>query len=117
MPNLLVVNGFNKRVVTSWASPRIRTERAEGTAGSTIGSYESEFGTLDIMLNRWLRPSDVLLLTTADIGMGPLEGRAFSSREVPSLGDYTQTEILGEYTMEVHRPAMAHGWLYDTAES
>lgn len=117
-PDLMMVNGYNKRVISSWASPRVRTEREEGTGGGPIiGQYESEFGTLDIMLNRWLRASDLPLLTTADIGCGPLNGRAFGSRQLPSLGDYTQTEVLGEYTMEVRRGSMAHGWGYNLATS
>lgn len=117
LPDTILVNGFNQRVITRWATPRIRTERNERMAGAHIGTYESDFGTLDIVLNRWLRASDMPVITRADLGIGPLNGRAFSSRIVPSLGDYIQTEVLGEYTMEVHRPAMAHGWLYDTATS
>lgn len=116
-PDAIFVNGFNKRVITTWATPRIRTDRDERMAGASIGTYESEFGTLGIYLNRWLRASDVPILTTADIGIGPLNGRDFSSRELPSLGDYVQTEVLGEYTMEVHRASMAHGWIYNTATS
>lgn len=116
-PGLIMVNGFNKRVMNSWASPRVRTEQAESTGGFVMGQYESDYGTLDIAKNRWLRPSDVLILTEEDVGIGPLNGREFSSREVPQLGDYQQTEVLGEYTMEVHRPNMAHGWIYGTAES
>jgi len=117
MPDTILLNGFNQRTVTSWATPRIRTDRDERMAGAHIGSYESDFGTLDLVVDRWLRPSDLPVITRSDIGIGPLGGREFSSREVPSLGDYTQTEVLGEYTMEVHRGAMAHGWLYNTATS
>jgi hypothetical protein len=117
MPDTILLNGFNQRTVTAWATPRIRTDRDERMAGAHIGTYESDFGTLDLILNRWLRPSDLPVITKGDIGIGPLGGREFSTREVPSLGDYTQTEILGEYTMEVHRGAMAHGWLYNTATS
>ena len=117
MPNVLVVNGFNQRVITSWATPRIRTEIREEWAGAHIGQYLSDFGTLDIILNRWLIPTDVLVLTTSEIGIGPLEGRAFGSKVIPSLGDYTQTEVLGEYTMEVHKPAHCHGWIYNTANT
>jgi hypothetical protein len=113
----LLVNGYNQRVITSWATPRIRTERDERMAGAHIANYESDFGSISIILDRWLRASDVVALTRSDIGIGPLNGRAFSSREVPSLGDYIQTEVLGEYTMEVHRPSMAHGWYYGTATS
>lgn len=117
MPDTLVVNGHNQRLITAWGSPRIRTDRDERMAGAHIGAYESDFGTVQILLDRWLRASDVLALTRADIGIGPLNGRAFSSREVPALGDYIQTEVLGEYTQECRRASMAHGWYYGTATS
>lgn len=116
-PSLIVVNGYNKRKMSSWITPRIRTDVETTRGGGIIATYTSDFGTLDIMLDRNLKASDVLFLTPEDIGFGPLNGRALQSRMLPSLGDYTQSEVLGEYTMEVHRASMAHGWLYDTATS
>lgn len=115
MPDCIMCNGFNKRKISGWASPRIRTERDERTAGNYITSYESDFGTLEVYKNRWLRPSDVIILTKSLVGIGPLVGRQFSSRILPSTGDYTRYEILGEYTMEIHKPANAHGWIWNTA--
>lgn len=114
-PNFIVVNGTNKRRFTDWGSPRIRTDRGERTAGASIATYESDFGTLDILLDRWLRASDVIVGTSGMMGMGPLTGRQFSSRLLPSTGDFTWYEILGEYTIEVHKPKQAFAWIYDTA--
>ena len=116
-PDLMLVNGYNKRVITKWATPRIRTDRNERMAGASVGYYESDFGTLEIVLDRWLTAGHVPLLDSSQIGIGPLQGRSFSSRKLPQLGDYVQTEILGEYTMEVHKGAQAHGWIYNTATS
>jgi len=115
MPDTIFVNGFNKRKISGWATPRIRTTRDERTAGNYVTTYESDFGDLDIYKDRWLRPSDVLVLTKDEIGIGPLNGRQFSSRELPVTGDFKWYEILGEYTMEVHKGATAHGWIYNTA--
>jgi hypothetical protein len=113
-PDFILLNGTNKRRITSWATPRIRTERDERTAGASIGIYESDFGRLDIVLDRHLRPTDVIVGTRGQMGIGPLNGRQFSSRMLPATGDYTWYEILGEYTMEVHRPTIDYGWLYNT---
>lgn len=113
-PDFVVVNGTNKRYITAWGAPRIRTDREERTAGASIGRYESDFGTLDIILDRWLRASDVIVGTRNAIGIGPLKGRQFSSRLLPVTGDYDRYEILGEYTMEVHRPTVDWGWIYGT---
>lgn len=113
-PNFIMVNGTNKRKITNWATPRIRTDRSENTAGASVGMYESDFGVLDIVLNRHLRAADVIVGTREQIGIGPLNGRAFSSRLLPVTGDFLWYEILGEYTMEVHRAETDWGWLYNT---
>lgn len=111
-PDFLMLNGTNKRRITAWATPRIRTERDDRMAGASIGMYESDFGTIDIVLNRNLRPADLILGTKGQIGIGPLNGRQFSSRELPSTIDGRWFEILGEYTMEVHRPSIDFAWFY-----
>ena len=114
-PDTIMVNGHNKRRITGWATPRIRTAQDERIAGGSIDTYESDFGTLGVRLNRNLRGSDLLILTLDEIGVGPLTGRQLTSRMLPSTLDGTWYEVLGEYTMEVHKPTLAHGWLYNTA--
>jgi len=114
-PDFVLVNGTNKRRFTDWASPRIRTAQGERKAGSAIYTYESDFGVIDIVLDRWLRPSDVILGSRGSWGIGPLTGRAFTSRMLPSTGDYDWWEILGEYTMEVHKPKIDFAWIYGTS--
>jgi len=114
MPDFVVVNGTNKRRMTDWGTPRIRTDRGERMAGASIGMYESDFGVLDIILDRWIRPADVVIGTRGEMGIGPLTQRAFTSRLLPSTLDGTWYEILGEYTMEVHKPDVAWAWLYNT---
>jgi hypothetical protein len=114
MPDFIAVNGTNKRYITSWGKPYIRTERGERTAGASIGVYESDFGTLDVLLVRFLRPSDLIIGSRGSMGLGPLSGRAFGSRLLPVTGDYERYEILGEYTMEVHKPTIDWAWIYNT---
>jgi hypothetical protein len=116
-PDFVLVNGTNKRRFTDWASPRIRTVQGERKAGAAIYTYESDFGTIDIVLDRWLRSTDVILGARGSWGIGPLTGRAFSSRMLPSTGDYDWWEILGEYTMEVHKPKIDFGWIYNTSSA
>lgn len=116
-PDFIVLNGTNKRRVTDWATPRIRTQQGERMAGASVGTYESDFGVVDFILDRHLRPSDVIFGTRGQMGLGPLTGRAFSSRELPATLDGTWYEILGEYTMEVHRPEIDFGWIYNTSTS
>ena len=117
MPSLILVNAFQKRIISGWSSPRVRITQPESTGGGVIGYYESEFGVFELMMDRWVRSTDLIILTPDEVGIGPLNGRAFGSKLLPSLGDYTQSEVLGEYTMEVRKGSMAHGWIYDLATS
>jgi hypothetical protein len=114
-PDFVMVNGTNKRRISSWITPFIRMTREERTAGAQVGSYESDMGTVSIVLNRNLRASDIIFGNRRQIGIGPLKGRQFSSRMLPSLGDYEHWEILGEYTMEVHKASVDFGWFYNSS--
>ena len=114
-PDFIMVNGTNQRRITDWATPRIRTDRGERTAGAHIGNYESDFGPLNIVLNRWLRPAHIIIGRWDMVGMGPLTGRAFGSRVLPHSSDAVWLEVLGEYTMEVHKPQVEFGWIYNTS--
>ena len=114
-PDFVMVNGTNKRRITSWATPYIRTQREDKVAGASIGSYYSDMGTVEVILNRNLRASDIIFGNRRQIGIGPLKGRQFSSHQMPSLGDYEHWEILGEYTMEVHRASVDFAWYYNSS--
>ena len=114
-PDCIMVNGYNKSRITGWATPRIRTSQSTSRGGGTITEYESDFGVLEIYKNRWLRGGDIVILTKSELGVGPLTGRQLSSRELPVTIDGTRYEVMGEYTMEVHKPTLAFGWLYNSA--
>jgi hypothetical protein len=113
----VLVGSYNKRVINTWATPRIRTERSERTAGAFVTTYESDFGNVEIMLHRWLDASDAVFTTMEELGIGPLVNRQWSSRELPSSLDGSWFEVLGEYTQEVHKPSINHGWIYNLATS
>jgi hypothetical protein len=59
-PSLCVVNGFNKRKMSAWISPRIRTTQGETVGGGVIATYTSDFGDIDILLDRNLIASRVV---------------------------------------------------------
>ena len=115
--DFIVVNGTNKRIATDFALPRIRTSQAERTAGASVAVYESDFGEVDFILNRWLRADDIIFGARGQMGIGPLNGRQFTSRLLPHTIDGTWYEILGEYTMEVHRAQLSWGWIFNTSTS
>jgi hypothetical protein len=115
-PDLILVGAKQKRIISSFMTPYVRVDRNIDTAGVVIGQYESDFGTLDIALDRYMRPDDLVIVTKDMLGIGPLKGngndRSFFVTPVPVSGDSRQAAITGEYTMEVRNSTRAHGWIY-----
>jgi len=115
-PDTILVNATQKRQLSSFASPYVRTDRMESALGVIVGTYESEFGSLDIVLDRYVKPADLLILSREYIGIGALKGngndRSFFTTPVPVDGDRQIAAITGEYTMEVRNATKAHGWIH-----
>lgn len=120
-PSTIWVGARQKRALNNFILPFVQTSRTEGVAGVVVGRYESDFGDLKVVLDRYLKPDDVVVTTDEYLGIGPLKGngrsRALSIEDMPKRGDLTEAFIVGEYTMEVRNNQRAHGWLYNLASS
>lgn len=103
----------HKRTINSWASPRIRTTRDERTGGDFIDYYEGDTDTVRLVKNRNLFSTDMVFFKSGQLGLGPYTGRQMSSRPLTTTADGIWYELLGEYTIEVHRPNRDYAWLYD----
>lgn len=116
-PDTIMVNATQKRVLDSFIVPFVRTDISNERAGVILGQYVSDFGTLDVVLSRRVRPSDLIVFQKEFIGIGPLKGngndRSFFMTPVPVKGDSREAVITGEYTMEVRNADAAHGWIYN----
>ena len=115
-PDTILVNATQKRVLSSFASPYVRTDRTESALGVIVGTYESEFGDLDIVLDRYVQAEDLIIVQKEYLGIGALKGngndRSFFTTPVPVDGDRQIAAITGEYTMEVRNADKAHGWIH-----
>lgn len=120
-PDTLMVNDFQRRNISSFLAPFVRTSRDEGVAGVVVGQYEYSYGTLNVVLNRYVRQQHLFALTMDMIGIGPLRGngedRSFHTSDLAHTGDYVTRMILGEYTMAVRNRTRAHGLLFNLAIS
>lgn len=106
--DLIVVNGYQKRVISQFAAG-MRTYAADDPRyTSQVSVYESDFGVQRVVLSRWVPRDAVLLLDSSRIQVVPLAGRSFQYRPLAATGDYEKGQILGEYTLEL-RNESAHG--------
>lgn len=113
-PSLLVVPPAGKQKVSSFegiAQHRINTQ---GTGKVTILAgadlYQSDFGVLQVVPDRFMRTRDALVLDPEYAAMAYL--RPFQTNELAKTGDSEKTQILAELTLEVRNEA-AHGIIAD----
>lgn len=106
--DLIVVNGFQKRQISSFVSTVQRYAPDDAAFRSSVGVYESDFGVQRVVLSRWVPADAVLLLDSSRVAVPPLSGRSFHYKPLAATGDFEKGELIGEYTLELRNEA-AHG--------
>mgnify|MGYP001316267900 FL=1 len=81
-----------------------------------MDAYESDFGTLSVVANRFSRSRDVLVLQTDMWALAFLNGRKMVSTDLAKTGDSERRQILSEYAL-VSRNEKASGGVFDCTTS
>lgn len=110
----IIVNSFNKGVISDWMMPYRRTDFEDKRYGGIVTKFDSDFGTCSIILDRYMRQSDIILFNKANFSIGAL--RPFKIVTLPDDRDMIRKSIIGEYTCMLHNEEHA-AWLYNTATS
>jgi hypothetical protein len=100
------VSGFTGLAATRYQAPV--SGQATILAGADV--YQSDFGQISIVANRFLRNRDALVLDPEYAALAYL--RPFQTIELAKAGDADKTQILAELTLEVKNEA-AHGGVFD----
>jgi len=119
-PDMLCVSPANKVAFSDLSSGSVATNQIQMTAGKPqdaviIGSvslYLTDFGTLNVVIDRQAPNTEVYLLDTDHYAIGHLPGRFFKTVDVAPTGDATNFAILSEWTLIVDAPK-AHAAVYD----
>jgi hypothetical protein len=77
---------------------------------------DSDFGTLEVVPNRFMRARDVLVLQTDMWAVAFLNGRRMVSIPLAKTGDSDRRQILSEYTL-VARNEKSSGGVFDLTTS
>ena len=77
---------------------------------AAIDFYVSDFGTLEIVPNRFMRTRDVFSLQSDKMAIAYL--RPFQTVELAKTGDADQRELIVEYCLEMRAPK-AQGAVFD----
>ena len=100
-PEVLMTGSFNKQVFSTFtgrASPIEQAATKKITAG--VDAYESDFGVLKVVPNRFCRQRDVFAFQMDLWAVAFISGRRMVSVPIAQTGDSVRRLILSEYTLE-----------------
>lgn len=107
-----IVNATQRRVISQMLDGYRQAGYSDTTLGTSVRRFETDFGNITVVLDRYMPDDEVLLLDVSRIGFGPLQGRALSEKEIaPTSKEYRQWQWTGEYTCEVRQESV-HSRIY-----
>jgi hypothetical protein len=113
-PKILLVGPAIKQKVSTFAGIAEQRYMAPADAPTTIigaaDVYLSDFGSVSVVPDRFLRSRDAFVLDPEYAAVAYL--RPFATNELAKTGDSEKTQILAELTLEVRNEA-AHGLITD----
>ena len=113
-PKVLMVGATGKQKVSSFAGIAAQRYMAPSNTPTTIigaaDVYMSDFGTISVVPNRFMRVRDALIIDPEYAALAYL--RPFQTNDLAKTGDSENTQILAEVTLEVKNEA-AHGIVAD----
>ena len=113
-PKVLMVGAAGKQKVSSFAGIAAQRYMAPANTPTTIVGaadvYMSDFGTMSVVPNRFMRTRDALVIDPEYAALAYL--RPFQTNDLAKTGDSMNTQILAEVTLEVKNEA-AHGIVAD----
>lgn len=113
LPDTILVGAWGKRKISSlyglMTGVTNNRDIAERRGGVIVDVIQHDFGgTIDVMLSPWQPKDKVYLLRMDEIGIGPLQGKAFAREMLAKTGTSDKWMISGSYTLEV-RKSKCHG--------
>ena len=117
-PNMLVVSPSKKAAFSDLNSGSVATNQINYTApreAAIVGSvslYLSDFGQLDVVIDRFASDDRVYLLDSDYASICTLPNRNFTVQDLAKTGDSEKFQIITEWTLKVSAPK-AHAAVYD----
>ena len=110
-PDTIFLGSFNKQNMSTFTGNATRYKDAmDRSLQAAIDIYDSDFGQLEIVPDRFMRSRDCFLIETELLAIAYL--REFRYWELAKTGDSERVQLLVEYVLEVRNQA-AHGFIAD----
>lgn len=104
-PDRLITNPVQKRKISQFGSNNIRYVQDTNTRGQVVDYYDSDFGQITIVIDRWCRTQDVFLISRDQATVGTLRPLVFEM--LAKTGDSIKGQVVGEKTLMFHRESWA----------
>jgi hypothetical protein len=112
---MIMLGSFNKQVLSGFTGGSTRFDPAENKRlVAAVDVYESDFGALTVVPNRFSRARDVFVLQPDMFATAFL--RDFQLMDLAKTGDATKQALLAEYTL-VSKNEKASGAVFDVTTS
>lgn len=116
-PDTIMVGGFNKQQFSTFTGRATPTEDTGAKKIiAAVDAYVSDFGTLKVVPNRFMRARDVLVLQMDLWALGTLPGRNMISVPLAKTGDSDRKQVLTEWTLEA-RNEKGSGGVFDVTSA
>jgi hypothetical protein len=100
-PDVIMCGAWNKQVFSTFTGRATPTEdTGKKKIVAAVDAYESDFGTLKVVANRFCRTRSVYVLQSDMWAVAYLPGRKFATTPLARTGDSDWKMILSEYTLE-----------------
>ena len=100
-PDVIMVGAFNKQKVSGFTGGSTSTQKAEDkTLHASFDVYESDFGAMKVIPNRFQTVRDALVLQSDLWKVAFLPGRNMQTFDLARVGDSDAKQVLCEYTLE-----------------
>ncbi len=114
-PSMIMLGSFNKQVLSGFTGGSTRFDPAENKRlVAAVDVYESDFGAMTVVPNRFQRTRDVFVLQPDMFATAFL--RDFQLMDLAKTGDATKQALLAEYTL-VSKNEKASGAIFDVTTS
>ena len=97
-PDKALLGSKQKRVVSAFDSSDIRLGRLDAGRGQVVDFFDTDFGRVDFVLHRWMRPTDLILFSREQAVIKTL--RPFQFKMLGDTGDSVKGMIVGEKTLK-----------------
>lgn len=99
--SLIIADANWKGEIDSWNTARQQVMNGDPRFINQVTAFTSTFGTLGVVLGRWMPQNSLMVIAPNRVSVVPLRGRSFALRNVAPTGDAEKAMVLGEYTLEV----------------